>query len=100
MSYCSVYDCTKGAKRKHLVLADPDQSCPCSWLISWNREFACATDCFFMPEITQQEMLGFLDSHTLLGRLGNQVKVTTSNVYTFASVLCSSVKNNSKLAIT
>ncbi|KAG5071719.1 hypothetical protein JHK86_006930 [Glycine max] len=43
-----------------------------------------------MPEITQQEMLGFLDSHTLLGRLGNQVKVTTSNVYTFASVLCSS----------
>ncbi|TKY68750.1 hypothetical protein E2542_SST05010 [Spatholobus suberectus] len=101
LSYCSVNDCncTHGAKR--LVLADPNQSCPCSWLISWNKEFACAANHFFMPEITQQVMLRFADRHTLLDWLANQVNVTTTlNVYTFAEVLCRSIENNSKLAIT
>ncbi|TKY68745.1 hypothetical protein E2542_SST05005 [Spatholobus suberectus] len=99
LSYCSVNDCncTYGAKR--LVHADPNQSCPCSWLISWNKEFACAANHFFMPEITQQAMLRFPHRHTLLEWLANQVHVTTLNVRTFAEVIRSSIESNSKLAI-
>ncbi|XP_020240168.1 uncharacterized protein LOC109819008 [Cajanus cajan] len=98
LSHCSVYDCTKGVKR--LVRADPNQSCSCSWLISWNKEFACAANKFFMPEITQKEMLKFPHLLTLLGWLQNHVNVTTLNVHSFALALSGSIENNSKLVIT
>ncbi|RDX63856.1 hypothetical protein CR513_57656, partial [Mucuna pruriens] len=97
LSHFSFSDCTKGAMQ--LVLANPDQTCPCSWMISWNREFARASNHFFMPEITQEAMLHFSHRRTLLEWLENQVNVTTLDVYTFAQVLCSSSGNNSKHAI-
>ncbi|XP_057425381.1 uncharacterized protein LOC130718771 [Lotus japonicus] len=100
LSHFSFYDCTQGSKQ--VVLADSrdsSESCPCSWLIDWNKEFACSSNKFFMPESTQEAILQFSQKRTLLELLENQVHVKTLKLYTFANGLCSSIKNNRKRAI-
>ncbi|XP_061376034.1 uncharacterized protein LOC133318104 [Gastrolobium bilobum] len=99
LSHFSLTECTQHNGSKRVVLADSSQSCPCSWMIDWNREFACASNQFFMPEITQQAMGRLPQKQTLLEWLENEVNVRSLNVYTLANVLCSSIKNNSKLSV-
>ncbi|XP_020203404.1 uncharacterized protein LOC109788952 [Cajanus cajan] len=99
LSHFTLDQCNNRYGAKQIVLADPSPSCPCSWLIDWNGEFECKTSRFFMPEVTQQAILCSPRRQTLLEWLENQVHVTTLKVYTFAKVLCSSIKSNSKLAI-
>ncbi|KAJ1427869.1 Histidine kinase/HSP90-like ATPase superfamily [Sesbania bispinosa] len=77
LSHFSLQQC-EGARR--VVLADSSQSCPCSWLIDWNKEFACAANRFFMPEITQKAILRLTQKQTLLEWLENQVNITTLNI--------------------
>ncbi|XP_027337858.1 uncharacterized protein LOC113851547 [Abrus precatorius] len=98
LSYFSVSDCTYGGKQ--LVIADPNQLCPCSWMIDWNWEFSGASNLFFLPELTQKAVLHFPHRQTLLEWLENEVNVTTLNVHSFANLLCSSIKGNCKRAIT
>lgn len=62
-----------------------------SWLIGWNKEFRCASNCFFMPESTQQAIWAFPKKQPLLEWLGNEVHVSTLNVYNFARLLCTSL---------
>ncbi|RDX63859.1 hypothetical protein CR513_57659, partial [Mucuna pruriens] len=99
LSHFTLDQCRNRHGAKQVVLADPSQSCPCSWLIDWNSEFACKTSRFFMPEVTQQAIYDSPRRQTLLEWLADEVNVTTLKVYTFAGLLCSSIKNNSKLAI-
>ncbi|CAJ1949698.1 unnamed protein product [Sphenostylis stenocarpa] len=97
LSRCSVNDCINGSIR--LVRANPRDSCPCSWLINWNRAFSCHPNRYFMPEITQNSILSFPQKNTLLEWLEIEVGLTTFNVYTLAKDLSGSIKNNSKLVI-
>ncbi|KAL9303441.1 hypothetical protein ACSQ67_020704 [Phaseolus vulgaris] len=97
LSHCSVYNCRYGSME--LVQADSKKSCPHSWFISWNMEFSCVTDQYFIPEPTQQAILTFPQRTTLLEWLENEVRFTTLNVYDFAENLCISILNDSKLAI-
>jgi len=100
LSSFSLYECTQQyAGAKQVVMTDSSQSNACSWLINWNREFSCAGNRFFMPESTQKAILRLAQKQTLMEWLANDVSVTNLNVYTFANVLCSSLKNNSKHAI-
>ncbi|XP_045787928.1 uncharacterized protein LOC123883232 [Trifolium pratense] len=95
----SLNECTQQhAGSKRVVIADSSQSNAC-WLINWNKEFACVTNRFFMPESTQKAILRLAQKQTLMEWLSNDVYVTNLSVYDFANVLCSSVKNNSKYAI-
>ncbi|XP_004510206.1 uncharacterized protein [Cicer arietinum] len=100
LSTFSLFDCTQnhnGAKR--VVLTDSSQSNACSWLINWNREFACAANRYFMPESTQDAILCLAQKQTLIEWLSTHVFVTNMSVYTFANVLCSFVNSSCKLAI-
>ena len=100
LSSFSFHECTQhyaGAKR--VVITDSSQSNACSWLINWNQEFACAGNRFFMPESTQKAILRLAQKQTLMEWLANDVYVTNLSVYTFANVIRSSVKNNSKHVI-
>lgn len=99
LSHFTLSQCSNSRGAKLVVLADPSQSCPCSWMIDWNSEFSCQTSKFFMPQVTQHAILQSPRRQTLLEWLENQVRVTTLTVYTFARLLCSSINNNSKLAI-
>ncbi|KAK2406054.1 ATP/DNA binding protein [Trifolium repens] len=95
----SVNECTQQhAGFKRVVIADSSHSNAC-WLINWNKEFACASNRFFMPESTQNAILRFAQKQTLMEWLSNEVYVTNLSVYDYANILCSSVKNNSKHAI-
>ncbi|XP_058745298.1 uncharacterized protein LOC131618047 [Vicia villosa] len=93
-------ECTQShAGARRVAITNSSDANACSWLINWNKEFACAANRFFMPERTQKAMLRFSQKQTLMEWLVNEVNVTKLSVYTFANVLCSSVKNSRKLAI-
>jgi len=78
LSHCSVYDCRKNGTKK-LVGADPNQGCPHSWLISWNKEFLRVTNRYFIPALTQQALSAFPQRNTLLEWLQSEVSFTTLN---------------------
>ncbi|XP_027336201.1 uncharacterized protein LOC113850066 [Abrus precatorius] len=100
LSHFTLSECRQRYGAKQVVLADPSQSCPFSWMIDWNKEFSCAVNQYFMPEITQQAILHFPQKQTLLEWLQNEVHFTTLNVYSFAEILCISVNKSCKHAIT
>ncbi|KAE9607316.1 hypothetical protein Lal_00026672 [Lupinus albus] len=99
MTHFSLGECIQHPGAKLVILADPNQSCPCSWLIDWNKEFGCASNQFFMPEITQKAIQLFPRKQILLEWLQNKVNIATSNINTFASAICSSIRSNRRLAI-
>ncbi|KAI5435695.1 uncharacterized protein LOC127118737 [Lathyrus oleraceus] len=100
LSSFNLDECTQShAGAKRVVITDSSQSNVCSWLINWNKEFACAANCFFMPETTQKAMLRMSHKQTLMEWLVSEVNVTSLSPYAFAKLLCSSVKNNRKHAI-
>ncbi|RHN50176.1 hypothetical protein MtrunA17_Chr6g0454611 [Medicago truncatula] len=94
-SFFSLHEC-RHHNAKRAVLADSGRTC--SWMITWNNVFACATNQWFMPESTQQAIPQLHTNQRLLEWLANDVNVLTLNVYSFADVLCSSI-DNSKLVI-
>ncbi|KAL5063000.1 hypothetical protein RYX36_024737 [Vicia faba] len=96
----NIHECRQSyAGAKRVVITDSSQSNACSWLINWNKEFSSVADRFFMPESTQKAMLRLSQKQTLMEWLVNEVNVTNLSVYTFANVICSSVKNSRKHAI-
>ncbi|KOM58457.1 hypothetical protein LR48_Vigan11g149100 [Vigna angularis] len=99
LSHFTLRECSNRPETKQVVLADPSQTYPCSWMIDWNSEFSCKTSRFFMPQVTQQAIFQSPCRQTLLEWLENQVSVATVNMHTFARVLCSSINNDSKLAV-
>ncbi|CAK8560112.1 unnamed protein product [Lathyrus sativus] len=96
----SLHECTQShAGAKRVVITDSSQSNACSWLINWNKEFACAANRFFMPERTQEAMSRLSQRQTLMEWLVDEVNVANLSVYSFANVLCSSVKKSRKHVI-
>ncbi|RDX71798.1 hypothetical protein CR513_48798, partial [Mucuna pruriens] len=99
LSHFSINECRQQQGAKSVFLADQNLSHLISWLIGWNKEFGCASNCFFMPESTQQAIWVFPKKQTLLEWLCNEVDINTLNVYKFAKLLCNSIKNNRRLVI-
>ncbi|XP_061338867.1 uncharacterized protein LOC133285633 [Gastrolobium bilobum] len=99
-SHFCLNECTKHQGSRRVFRAYQNQSHLISWLIGWNKEFRCASNCFFMPESTQQAIWVFPKKHSLLDWLGYEANVSPLNVYNFAKLLCNSIQNNRRLAIT
>jgi len=101
LSSFSLHECTQHyAGGKRVVITDSSQPNACSWMINWNREFACAENRFFMPESTQKAILYLAHKQTLMEWLTKEVSVTNLSRHDFSQGLCSSAKNNKKHAIT
>ncbi|CAL0313580.1 unnamed protein product [Lupinus luteus] len=99
ISHLYLHQCTQSHGVKRVMLLDSSQSCPCSWLINWNKVFGCPSNRVFMPEATQHAIRQFHCKQTLMDWLESQVHVATLNIYSFAKLVCSSTKKNVRLAI-
>ncbi|XP_054820804.1 LOW QUALITY PROTEIN: uncharacterized protein LOC129319757 [Prosopis cineraria] len=91
--------CERSQGSVKILLADPNQSCPISWLISWNREFSCAGNHYFMPETTQEAIQKFPRKQTLLGWLGKEINFSTVGAYDYANLICHSIGNKCNHAL-
>ncbi|OIV93309.1 hypothetical protein TanjilG_14560 [Lupinus angustifolius] len=99
ISHLSLHQCTQPHGVKRVMLFDSSQSCPCSWLINWNKVFGCPSNRVFMPEVTHHAICRVPYKQTLMDWLESQVNVATVNVYSFAKLVCGSIKKNHRLAI-
>ena len=94
-SFFTLHEC----RVKEVVLADSCKTCPCSWLINWNNVFSYATNQCFMPESTQQVIPQLSYKQSLLDWLAKDANVHTLDVYSFAQVVCKSIRYDRKLVI-
>ncbi|KAL8143907.1 hypothetical protein V2J09_016939 [Rumex salicifolius] len=69
------------------TLCRSEDSSYATWLIKWSKEFKCAPELCFMPEVIQKKCLR---SDSLLIWLRDRVKVKAFTVYGYADKLCQS----------
>ncbi|KAK4256884.1 hypothetical protein QN277_006549 [Acacia crassicarpa] len=100
LSYFTPDNCRKNYSSVKILLADPDESCPISsWLISWNKEFSCPGNHYFMPEITQKEIHKFSQKQILLGCLQKEINIEVLSAHDYANLICHSISNDCHLAL-
>ncbi|XP_028766278.1 uncharacterized protein LOC114724136 [Neltuma alba] len=99
MSYFNLEKCRRDHGSVKILLADPNQSCPISWLISWNKEFSCAGNHYFMPENTQKAIQQFPRKQTLLGWLEKEINVEILGAEHYANRVCNSISSDCHLAL-
>ncbi|XP_058103569.1 uncharacterized protein LOC131247154 [Magnolia sinica] len=70
-----------------------------SWLINWNHEFRCATDCFFIPKSTDKAFRLSPKKKTIWKWLLQYARVRSLTVFRYGNLLANAVRNDRQLVI-